>query len=129
MLLSLIKHHQLDIDKIYIYIKGPFKSKYQFLVNGWEKVGTESLKNPKAFIDYSQIVNVYENLEDYNQKKKRRVLKVADDMIGEKESNKRLSPIVNELLLRGRKLFPQDSEILGWCPARPVLPHGEKVPL
>ena len=129
MLLSLIKHQQLDIDKIYICIKGPFKSKYQFLVNGWEKVGTESLRNPKAFIDYLQIVNVYENLEDYNQKKKRRVLNVADDMIGEKESNKRLSPIVNELLLRGGKFFPWNIEILGWCPARPVLPHGEKVPL
>ena len=24
---------------------------------------------------------------------------------------------------------PQDFEILGWCPAGPVLPHGEKVPL
>ena len=54
---------------------------------------------------------------------------MADDMIGEKESNKRLNPIVNELLLRGRKIFPRDSEILGWCPAGPVLPHGEKVPL
>ena len=27
------------------------------------------------------------------------------------------------------KLFPQDFEILGWCPAGPVLPQGEKVPL
>ena len=25
--------------------------------------------------------------------------------------------------------FPQDFEILGWCTAGPVLPHGEKVPL
>ena len=25
--------------------------------------------------------------------------------------------------------YPQDIEILGWCPAGPVLPHGEKVPL
>ena len=25
--------------------------------------------------------------------------------------------------------FPRDFEILGWCPAVPVLPHGEKVPL
>ena len=25
--------------------------------------------------------------------------------------------------------FPQDIEILGWCPAGPVLPHGDKVPL
>ena len=24
---------------------------------------------------------------------------------------------------------PQDIEILGWCPAGPVLPHVEKVPL
>ena len=24
---------------------------------------------------------------------------------------------------------PQDFEVLGWCPAGPVLPHGEKVPL
>ena len=25
--------------------------------------------------------------------------------------------------------YPQDIEILGWCPAGTVLPHGEKVPL
>ena len=24
--------------------------------------------------------------------------------------------------------FPRDFEILGWCPAGPVLSHGEKVP-
>ena len=33
---------------------------------------------------------------------------------------------------RGKKLIngsPQEFEILAWCPARPVLPHGEKVPL
>ena len=62
-------------------------------------------------------------------KKRKGVLKVADDMIGEKESNKRLSPVVNELLLRRGKIFPWDIEILGWCRARPVLPHREKVPL
>ena len=39
-------------------------------------------------------------------KKRKGVLKVADDMIGEKESNKRLSPVVNELLLRRGKIFP-----------------------
>ena len=26
-------------------------------------------------------------------------------------------------------IFPRDFEILGWCPAGPVSPHGEKVPL
>ena len=81
---------------------------YQFLINGREKVGVEILKNPKAFIYYSQTIDenyeIYENLEDYNPAKKRRVLKVFDDMIIDMESNKKLSAIVTELFLRGRKL-------------------------
>ena len=44
------------------------------------------------------------NLEDYNSTKDRRVLIVFDDMIADMESNKKLSPKVTELLLRGRKL-------------------------
>ena len=55
------------------------------LINGREKVGIEQLKNPKAFIDYSQTINdVYENLEDYNPAKKRKVLIVFDDMIADR---------------------------------------------
>ena len=42
-------------------------------INGKEKLEIENLKNPKAFIDYSQTIdNVYENLEDYNPAKKRK---------------------------------------------------------
>ena len=49
--------------------------------------------------------DVYENLEDYNpKKKKKRVLIVFDDMIADMKSNKKLSPIVTELFLSGRKL-------------------------
>ena len=74
------------------------------LINGQEKVGIEALKNPKTFIDYSQTIDdVYENLKDYPTKK-RRVLIVFDDMIADMESNKKLSPIVTELFLKGRKL-------------------------
>ena len=52
------------------------------LINRREKVGIEILKIPKAFIDYSQIVdNFCENLGDHNPAKKRRVLTVFDDMI------------------------------------------------
>ena len=62
VLLNLIKHQQPDIDKIYLYLKDPFESKYQLLINGWEKVGIKTLKNPKAFTDYSQTTDdVYEN--------------------------------------------------------------------
>ena len=31
------------------------------------------------------------------------------------------------ICLRG--VYPQDIKILGWCPAGPVFPHGEKVPV
>ena len=101
MLLNVIKHQRPDIDKIYLYVKDPFESKYQLLFNIIERVGFKK-KNPKAFIDYSQAIDdVYENLEDYNPKKKSRVLIVFDDMIADMESDKRLSPIVTELFLRG----------------------------
>ena len=55
---------------MYLHVKDPFESKYQLLINKREKIGIKKLKNPKAFIDYSQIIDdVYENLEDYNPRK------------------------------------------------------------
>ena len=75
------------------------------LINGREKVGIENSKNPEAFIDHSQAIDdVYENLEDYNPTKKRRVLIVFHDIISDMEYNKELIPIVTKLFLRGRKL-------------------------
>ena len=97
-----MKHRRSDIDKTYLHIKCLFESKYQLLINGREKVGTKKQKKPKAFIDYSQIIdNVYENLEDYNPTKKRKVLILFDYMTADMEANKTLSPIVTELFLRG----------------------------
>ena len=58
------------IDKIYLYVKDPFESKYQLLINGRKKVGIKEIKNPKAFIDYSQTIDVvYENMSDDNPPK------------------------------------------------------------
>ena len=105
MLLKLIKHQQPDINKKFLYVKDSFESKYQLLINGREKVRIENLKDPKVFIDYSQIIDdVYENLEDYNPMRKRRVLLVFYDITGHMESNKKLIPIVTEVFLKGRKL-------------------------
>ena len=90
VLLKLIKNQQPDIGKIYLYVKNPFEWKYQSLINGGEEVGIEKSKNQKAFLYYSQTIDdVYENLEDYNPKKKRRVLIVCDDMVADMESNKK----------------------------------------
>ena len=56
-LLNLIKHQRPDIDKTYLYVQGRFGWKYHLLINGRKKVGIEILKNPKAFIGYSQTIN------------------------------------------------------------------------
>ena len=70
VLLNLIKHQRPGLDKIYLYIKDPFESKYKLFINGREKVGIMNLQNPKAFIDYSQTIdNFYKRLEDYNATK------------------------------------------------------------
>ena len=37
--------------------------------------------------------------------------------------------ILSPKIMVAAKVLPRDYEMLGWCPAGPVLPHGEKVPL
>ena len=61
--------------------------------------------NPKAFIGYSNdMQDVYENIEEYNICKKRKILKAFDHMIANMINNKKLNPVVTELFTRGRKL-------------------------
>ena len=43
--------------------------------------------------------NIYKNTEEYNPNKKRKILIIFDDMIADMLSNKKLNPIVTELLL------------------------------
>ena len=78
------------------YIKDSFEWKYQLLINRREKVGKE---NFILLIIQLIIDNVYENLKDYNPKKKRKVLIVFDDMMADVESKKKILPIVTELFL------------------------------
>ena len=84
VLLNLIKHQQTDTGKTYLYAKDPFKPNYQLSITKREKAGIKKLKISKALIEYSQAIDhVYESLEDYNPKKKRKVLIVIDDMIAD----------------------------------------------
>ena len=103
-LLNLI-NNQPDIDKIYLYAKDPYETKYQYLINKLEKVGLDHFKNPKTVMEYSNdMQDVYRNIEDCNPSKKRKVLIVFDDMISDMINNKRLNAVVTELFIRGRKL-------------------------
>ena len=40
-----------------------------------------------------------------------------------------LPKTIKQFLFLEKTCLPRDFEILGWCPAGPVLSHGEKVPL
>ena len=98
-------NNQPDIDKIYLYAKDPYETKYQYLIKEREKVGLDYFDDPKAFMEYSNdMQDVYKNIEDYNAIKKRKVLIVFDDMIADMNNNKKLNPVVTELLIRDRKL-------------------------
>ena len=62
-LLNLI-NHQLDIDKISLYVKDSYEAKYQHLLNKREKVSLKHYDGPKAFIEYpSDIQDLYKNIE------------------------------------------------------------------
>ena len=103
-LLNLI-NNQPDIDKIYLYAKDTYETKYQYLINKREKVGLDYFDDPIAFMEYSNdMQDIYKNIEDYNPIRKRKVLIVFDDMIADMINNKKLNPVVTELFIRARKL-------------------------
>ena len=102
-LLHLI-NNQPDIDKIYLYAKGPYETKYQYLINKREKVGLDHFNDPKTFMEYSNdMQDVYKNIEEYNPIKKRKIL-IVFDMIADMINDNKLDPIVTELFIRGRKI-------------------------
>ena len=59
VLLNLIQYQWTVSDKIYLFVKNPFESKYQLPVNRREKIGSKTIKNPKAFIYYSQAIMMF----------------------------------------------------------------------
>ena len=70
---------------------------------------------------------------------------IPSKLLSEYKPNSSVENIFIEINLRSKKwllpcsynpnltilltVLPRDIEILGWCPAGPVLPHWEKVPL
>ena len=104
LLLNLIEN-QPDIDKIYLYAKDPYESKYQYLINKREGVGINRFNDPKTFIEYSNDMHdVYKDIDDYNPDQENKILIVFDDMITDMIHNKKLKSLVTELFIRGRKL-------------------------
>ena len=103
-LLNLI-NNQPDIDKIYLYAKDPYETKYQFLINKRERTGLKHFNDPKAFIEYSNdMQDVYKNIDEHNIYEECERLIAFDDMVADVINNRKLNSIVTELFIRGRKL-------------------------
>ena len=100
-LLHLISE-QKDIDKIYLYAKDLSESKYEYLIRNRENTG---IKHLNAFIECSSTMNdVYVNIDNYNPKRKRKILSAFDDMIAGIITNKKFQSIIKELFIRCKKL-------------------------
>ena len=81
------------------------ESKYEFLIKKRKDVETNHFNDPNAFIECSNTMDdVYENINDYNPNRKRKILIVFDDMIADIMSNKKFQAIIKELFIRCRKL-------------------------
>ena len=107
VLLSLIQkeNNGSPIGKIYLYAKDLSEPKYQFLIEKCENAGTKNVNDPSAFIEYSNTMDgVYNDIDDYNPKRKRKTLIVFDDMIADIMNNKKFQVIIKELFIRCRKL-------------------------
>ena len=92
------------IDKIYLYAKDLSEPKYEFLINR-EKAGIKNYNDPTAFTEYSNTMDdAFSNIDDYNTKRKRRILIIFDDMIADIMTNKKFQSIIKELFIRCRKL-------------------------
>ena len=80
-LLNLI-NEQHDIDKIYLYARDLNEPKYKILIKKREDAGIKHLNDPNAFIECSNTMDdVYENIDDYNPNKQRKILIVFDHMM------------------------------------------------
>ena len=69
VLLNLI-NHEPDIDKIYLYAKDGYNTKYKLLINKRESTGLKYLNDLKAFIEYTiNMDGIYKNIENTIQTK------------------------------------------------------------
>ena len=89
-----------------MYAKDVSEPKYQFLIKRRKDAVIEYLNDSNAFIECSNTMDdVYENFDDYNPNRKRKILIVFDEMIADIMKNKEFKTITkNYLFARSRKL-------------------------
>ena len=88
-----------------MYTKDLEEPKYQVLIKKSGQAGIKNLKDPTAFTEYrNSIDDIYDDINDYNKKRKINILIVIDDMISHAMSNKKAQQVLKELFIKCRKL-------------------------
>ena len=65
------------------------------MIQKFEDAGIKNLNDPSAFIEYLKtMVDVYNNIDDYNPKREKKILIAFDDMIADIMTNKRFKAII-----------------------------------
>ena len=96
---------QGDIDKSYLYAKDLSEPMNETLIKNRENKGIKNFNDPNVFIECSNTMDyIYENINDYNPSRKRKILVVFDDMIADIMTNKTFQAVIKELFIRCRKL-------------------------
>ena len=97
---------QDDIDKKYLYGKDLSERKYEFLIKKREDAGIKHLNDSNVFNNEcsNAVDDFYDNIDDYNRNRKRKILIVFDDMIADIMSNIKFQAVLKKLFIRCRKL-------------------------
>ena len=106
-LLNLIKEQDYHnvFDKIYLYAIDLSEPKYEYLIKRREDAGIKNVNNPNAFIVCSNTMDdAYEDIDNYNPKRNKKVFIVFDVMIADIMTNKKFEAIIKESFIRCRKL-------------------------
>ena len=104
LLCSIQKENNI-INKIYLYAKDLEEPKYKLLIDKRKNAEINFNNDPNAFIEHSNSMDdILSNIEDYNKKRKRKILIIFDDMISHVMSDKKAQQILKDLFIRCRKL-------------------------
>ena len=97
-------NEQNDIDEMYVYARDLSEPKYEYLNKKRKDVGIKHLNNPNAFIECTNTMDeVYDNINDYNSDRRRKIL-IVFDMIADIMTNKKFQAMTKDLFIRCRKL-------------------------
>ena len=104
-LINLI-NEQNDIDKIHLYAKDLSEPWYEYLIKKHKNAGIKHFNDLKSHIERSNTLDdVYENIDDYNPSRKRKISIVFDDIIADVKSNKNFQLKIEELFIRFKRLY------------------------